>query len=59
MDFAQQNQATFPMVVLTSSTASADAVRSRLNGAVRVMSKPDTVEAMEMTLAATIEAVCP
>jgi CheY-like chemotaxis protein len=49
----------FPMVVLTSSTATADAIRSRLRGAVRVISKPDTVEAMETALGSAIEAVCP
>lgn len=33
----------FPMVVLTSSTARADLVRSKLRGATQVLSKPDTV----------------
>ena len=34
----------FPMIVLTSSTAKSDAIRSRLRGASRVLAKPDTVE---------------
>jgi CheY-like chemotaxis protein len=48
----------FPLVVLTSSKAPVDAMRSRLRGAVRVISKPDTTEALQAELAAAIEAVC-
>jgi CheY-like chemotaxis protein len=57
--FAGRPESTFPMVVLTSSTAPTDAVRSRLRGAMRVVTKPDTVEAMETVLAFAIAAVCP
>jgi CheY-like chemotaxis protein len=59
MDFATRPGLNFPMVVLTSSTAATDAARSRLSGAVRVVSKPDTIEAMELVLGAAIDAVCP
>jgi len=48
----------FPMVVLTSSSAPVDAMRSRLRGAVRVIKKPDTAEALDAELAAAIVAVC-
>jgi CheY-like chemotaxis protein len=57
--FAGRASHGFPMVVLTSSSAPTDAVRSRLRGAMRVVSKPDTVEAMETALAFAIAAVCP
>ena len=57
--FGCQTEQAFPMVVLTSSTAPTDAIRSRLRGAVRVVTKPDTVEALEQVLALSIEAVCP
>jgi CheY-like chemotaxis protein len=49
----------FPMVVLTSSTAPTDAVRSRLRGAMRVVTKPETVDGMEEALAYAIAAVLP
>jgi CheY-like chemotaxis protein len=49
----------FPMIVLTSSTAPNDAMRSRLRGAVRVVTKPDTEQAMEAELARAIAAVRP
>jgi CheY-like chemotaxis protein len=49
----------FPMVVLTSSTAPTDAMRSRLRGAVRVVTKPDTLQAMEVELGRAIAAVRP
>ena len=48
----------FPMVVLTSSSAPIDAMRSRLRGAVRVIKKPDTTEALDAELAAAIDAIC-
>jgi CheY-like chemotaxis protein len=57
--FAGRAERGFPMVVLTSSTAPTDAVRSRLRGAMRVVSTPETVEAMETALAFAIAAVCP
>ena len=49
----------FPMVVLTSSTAPTDAMRSRLRGAIRVVTKPDTEQAMAVELASAIAAVRP
>jgi CheY-like chemotaxis protein len=49
----------FPMVVLTSSAARNDAIKSRLRNATRVVSKPDTVTELFAVLAAAIEAVCP
>ncbi len=54
-DFAALDQASFPMVVLTSSTAPRDAARSRFRGATRVLTKPDSVEALEGLLAMAIE----
>jgi CheY-like chemotaxis protein len=50
---------TFPMVVLTSSAARNDAIKSRLRNATRVVTKPDTVTELFAVLAAAIEAVCP
>jgi CheY-like chemotaxis protein len=57
--FASHPRAGFPMVVLTSSTAPTDAIRSRLRGAIRVVTKPDTVEELEAMLTSAIDAVCP
>ena len=57
--FACDPERTFPMVVLTSSIAPADVIRSRLRGAIRVVTKPDSVEAMQEALAAAIGAACP
>ncbi|HKT54081.1 MAG TPA: response regulator [Caulobacteraceae bacterium] len=57
--FGGRTELNFPMVVLTSSTAPTDAIRSRLRGAIRVVTKPDTVEELETVLRATITAVCP
>ena len=39
---AEREQPGFPMVVLTSSTAPVDVMRSRMRGAVRVISKPES-----------------
>ena len=49
----------FPMVVLTSSSAPADAIRSKLRSATRVVTKPRTVMELYAVLTTTIEAVCP
>jgi CheY-like chemotaxis protein len=57
--FACDPERNFPMVVLTSSIAPADVIRSRLRGAIRVVTKPDSVEAMQEALAAAIGAACP
>jgi len=57
--FSNRPGPAFPMVVLTSSSAPNDAMRSRLRRAVRVVTKPDTVAEMYAVLKATIDAVCP
>jgi len=57
-DFAARREPCFPMVVLTSSTAPTDAMRSRLRGATRVLTKPDSVEDLESVLSAAITSAC-
>lgn len=49
---------TFPMVVLTSSSSPSDAIRGRLRNAVRIVTKPDSVEAMRALFRAVIKDVC-
>jgi CheY-like chemotaxis protein len=49
----------FPAIVLTSSSAPRDAVRSRLRRAVRVVIKPDTVAEFHEALTTAMDAVCP
>ena len=49
----------FPMVVLTSSAAPGDAVRSRLRSAVRVVTKPAAVTELYAVLTTAIDALCP
>jgi CheY-like chemotaxis protein len=56
--FATQPGLDFPMVVLTSSSARNDAIRSRLRSAVRVLIKPDTVAELYAVLKTAIEEVC-
>jgi len=46
-DLADREDASFPKVVLTSSNAPVDAMRSRMRGALRVFSKPDTYAALQ------------
>ena len=58
VEFAERRDPCFPMVVLTSSTAPTDAMRSRLRGATRVLTKPDTVEGLEAVLSAAIASAC-
>jgi CheY-like chemotaxis protein len=58
VDFAVSRQPRFPMVVLTSSTAPTDAMRSRLRGATRVLTKPDSVDALEELLTMAITSAC-
>ena len=55
---AERPQPGFPVVVLTSSTAPLDATRSRMRGAFRVISKPDTIEALESELSSAVTAAC-
>jgi CheY-like chemotaxis protein len=57
-DLAARREPCFPMVVLTSSTAPTDAMRSRLRGAARVLTKPDSVEELESVLSAAITSAC-
>jgi CheY-like chemotaxis protein len=57
-DFAALPDAGFPMVVLTSSTAPTDAMRSRLRGAVRVLTKPDSIEELASVLSAAVSSAC-
>ena len=45
----------FPMVVLTSSAARRDAIRSRLRRAIRVITKPDKVAELYAVLETTVE----
>ena len=49
-DFETRESAQFLSVVLTSSRAGADALRSRKRGAVEFLTKPDTVEKMAAAL---------
>jgi len=56
---SESSRPAFPMVVLTSSAARNDAIKSRLRNASRVVTKPDTVTELFAVLAAAIEAVCP
>ena len=58
VDFASRREPCFPMIVLTSSTAPTDAMRSRLRGATRVLTKPDSVEDLEAVLSAAISSAC-
>lgn len=57
--FANRHGRSFPMVVLTSSSAPSDAVRSRLRNAVQVVAKPDSVAEMYTALKTTIDTLCP
>jgi len=58
--FAISNDAglTFPTIVLTSSSALDDVIRSRLRHANRVLIKPETVPEMSAVLKGPIDAVC-
>jgi len=56
--WAERPQPGFPVVVLTSSTAPLDATRSRMRGAFQVISKPDTLESLELELSLAVTAAC-
>jgi two-component system response regulator len=56
-ELARRRTHGFPVLVLTSSTAASDAARSLLNGANRVVAKPDTLEELERELSSAIAAV--
>ncbi|MEJ0058742.1 MAG: response regulator [Terricaulis sp.] len=47
----------FPMVVLTSSTAPSDAIRSKLRGADTVLTKPDSIEDLRKLLTIAVAAI--
>jgi len=55
---AERARSSFPIAVLTSSNTLMDATRSRMRGAFRVISKPDTVEALELELCSAVAAAC-
>jgi CheY-like chemotaxis protein len=56
--FSTRPQLNFPMVVLTSSSAPKDAIRSRLRSALRVVIKPDTVTELYAMIQSAIETTC-
>ena len=55
---AERSEPGFPMAVLTSSNALIDATRSRMRGAFRVISKPDSSAELEIELASAVAAAC-
>jgi DNA-binding response OmpR family regulator len=59
MALSGRPELTFPAVVLTSSAASHDAICSRMRGAIRVVTKPDTLAELTAVLSIAIDAVCP
>lgn len=58
MSCAERGFANLPMVVLTSSSSPSDAVRSKVRGALRVVTKPESVSEMYAVLMTTIDVVC-
>lgn len=50
VDLGCEQKRRFPAIVLTSSKARADAVRSRLRGARLVLTKPDTLRELQLVL---------
>lgn len=57
VELACRKQHAFPKIVLTSSMARADLVRSRLRGADRVLTKPDTLKELEVMLSHALATV--
>jgi CheY-like chemotaxis protein len=57
VELACRKQFTFPKIVLTSSMARTDLVRSRLRGADRVLTKPDTLKELEVALTNAISKI--
>jgi signal transduction histidine kinase/DNA-binding response OmpR family regulator len=55
---ASRRGRSFPMVVLTSSNGPTDIIRSRLRGAVQVISKPDTAAQLAVVVTGAVDAVC-
>jgi CheY-like chemotaxis protein len=56
---SKRGRPAFPMVVLTSSTAPTDAIKGRLRGALRVVTKPDSADKLASALNDAIRAACP
>ena len=50
--------ANVPVVVLTSSSAKSDAIRSRVRGALQVLIKPDTIRELFTMLSSSIDTLC-
>jgi len=57
VELACRKQFSFPKIVLTSSMARTDLVRSRLRGADRVLTKPDTLKELEVALTNAISKI--
>jgi CheY-like chemotaxis protein len=57
VELACRKQHNFPKFVLTSSMARTDLVRSRLRGADRVLTKPDTLKELEVMLTHAIATI--
>jgi CheY-like chemotaxis protein len=57
VELACRDQPHFSTVVLTSSKASSDAVRSKLRGANQFLTKPDSVEELDSVLSRAVAAV--
>lgn len=57
VELACRDHPRFSTVVLTSSKASSDAVRSKLRGANHFLTKPDTIEELDTVLARAVAAV--
>ena len=57
IEMACRGHSNVPVVVLTSSTAKADIVRSLFRGAKEVISKPNTLSDLKRVLATTLAAV--
>jgi CheY-like chemotaxis protein len=59
VDLGERKAGGLPMVVLTSSSSPTDAMRSRLRSASRVLTKPDSIDALGAELSAAIAALAP
>lgn len=57
VEIACRDECYFPMVVLTSSPARTDAIRSKLRGADLVLTKPDSVSELETMLESAVATI--
>jgi CheY-like chemotaxis protein len=57
VELASRERPHFATVVLTSSKSNSDAVRSKLRGANRFLTKPDTIEELDLALSNVIAAL--